>query len=88
MHDSITISGLTVSADDAQRLVTTLIVDGTPTAIALADRITTCLQMNVELELDASERDAVLAVLEDPPDSLAEFRAALARDHRDRHQRG
>ena len=87
VSDSIMISGHSVPVEDAQRLVTTLIVDGTPTALGVANRLTTCLQMNVEVELDAQERTAVLAVLEDPPDGLAGLRGALARDHRERTER-
>ena len=34
--------------------------------------------------LTAAERDAILAVLEDPPEGLAELRGALARNQRDR----
>ena len=30
------------------------------------------------------ERDAILSVLEDPPDGLVELRGVLARDQRDR----
>ena len=82
MSDSITISGHSVPVADAQRLVTTLIVDGTPTALGVANRLTTCLQMNVEVDLDAQERATVLAVLEDPPDGLTMLRGALMRDAR------
>ena len=34
--------------------------------------------------LKAAERDAILAVLEDPPEALADLRGRLARDQRDR----
>ena len=34
--------------------------------------------------LEPEERDAILAVLEEPPDSLAELRGVLASDHRRR----
>jgi hypothetical protein len=34
--------------------------------------------------LEPAERDAILAVLEDPPDGLAELRGVLARDQRER----
>ena len=34
--------------------------------------------------LEPEEREAILAVLEDPPAGLVELRGALARDQRDR----
>lgn len=79
------LAGVPVTEDDARGLVTTLVSDGTPQALNLADRITTCLEMSVRMmALDAQERSVLLAVLDDPPDGLAELRGKLARDHRDR----
>lgn len=84
MRHSITMAGIPVSEDDARNIVTTLVSDGTPHAIALADRLTTCLEMNVRvMALDVWERTTLLAVLEDPPETFAELRGALARDQCD-----
>jgi hypothetical protein len=84
MRHSITMAGVPVSEDDARNLVTTLVSDGTPQALSLADRLTTCLEMSVRMmALDPQERDTLLAVLEDPPESLAELRGKLASSHRD-----
>jgi hypothetical protein len=49
------------------------------------------IQKGVERDLYAvalkpAERDAILSVLEDPPDGLVELRGVLARDHADRTQ--
>jgi hypothetical protein len=38
----------------------------------------------VAVALTVEERDAILGVLDDPPDRLAELRGKLARDWRDR----
>jgi hypothetical protein len=82
---SITLAGVTVTEDEARNIVTTLVTDDTPPALELANRITTCLELNMRhVSLDAFERSTLLAVLEDPPDSLVELRGALARDDPDR----
>jgi hypothetical protein len=78
MRKSITVCGVPVSEADARNLVTTLVGDGTSPPLDLANRITTCLEMNVTvMALDAQERNTLLAVLEDPPDSLAGLRGVL-----------
>jgi hypothetical protein len=38
----------------------------------------------IAVALTVDERDAILGVLDDPPDGLAELRGKLARDRRDR----
>ena len=78
------LAGITISDNDARNPVTTLVADNTPQGLDLANRMTTCLEMNVDvMDLDAQECSTLLAVLEDPPDGLAELRGVLARDHRD-----
>ena len=71
---------------DARGIVTTLVSDGTPQALDLANRITTCLELSTrDMELNVYERNTLLAVLEAPPDGiLSELRGVLDRDHRDR----
>ena len=79
MPDSISISDLTVSADDARQLVTALLVNGTPSSLMTAERITTCLETRVRLEPTARERNTILSVLTAPRDGLVELRGRLAR---------
>ena len=81
----MTMAGVSVDEHDVRGLVTSLVSDGTPQALFLANRIATCLDMNASyVELDPLERGTLLDVLCDPPDSLVELRGALARDHGDR----
>ena len=79
MPDSISISDLTVSADDARQLVTALLVNGTSSSLMTAERITTCLETRVRLEPTARERNTILSVLTAPRDGLVELRGRLAR---------
>jgi hypothetical protein len=74
-----------VTPDDARHLVATLI-SGRFTAGAHRREM---ILKGVDRELYAvavtpEERDAILSVLEDPPEGLAELRGKLARDHSDR----
>ncbi len=77
--------GVSVTAENARHLVASLFADGSPAAMSAAAMI----QKGVERDLYAvglsrEERDAILAVLEEPPESLADLRGALARDQRGR----
>ena len=79
------IAGVPISDRDGRDLVTSLVSDNAPRALALANRIQTCIELgNVKVALDAQERTTLLAVLEDPPETLAELRGVLARDNRAR----
>ena len=73
------ILGIPIGDDDARRLIATLLVDGSPDALTAAEQIT----RGVERDLYAvqSERTAVLACLEEPPEALAELRGVLLREH-------
>jgi hypothetical protein len=76
--------GVPVHEDDARRLVATLISDATPDAFSAAHAIGHGLDQGSRLiALTPRQRDAILAVLEDPPaGSLAELRGELTRDRR------
>lgn len=77
--------GIPVTDADARHLVATLIADGGPDAIAAAEIIGKGVDRDLyAVGLDPQMRDAILAVLEDPPDGLVELRGKLARDHADR----
>ena len=78
------IAGIPVSELDARGIVTTLISDCTPQAFDLANRITTCLDLNTrDMDLNVYERDMLLAVLEAPRGSLVVLRGMLLSDRRD-----
>jgi hypothetical protein len=80
----VRIAGAPVTERDAREIITTLVSDGTPHALDLANRITTCLELNTrDMELNVYERNTLLAVLESPPDSLAMLRDMLLSDDRD-----
>ena len=73
------LAGIPISDDEARNIVTALVTDDTPSALSLASRITTGVELGfLNLALDARERSTLLAVLEDPPDDLVDFRTNLA----------
>lgn len=77
--------GVDVTDDDARLLVATLLAAGGPAAIAAAEMIVKGVERDLyAVGLNPEMRDAILAVLEDPPDGLVELRGKLARDHADR----
>ena len=77
--------GVPITTEDARHLVATLIADGGPHAITAAGLIEKGLDRQLyAVGLESQQRDAILAVLKDPPAGLEELRGALARDHRDR----
>ena len=79
------IAGIPVTELDARGFVTTLVSDGTPQALDLANRITTCLELSTrDMDLNVYERDTLLAVLEAPPDSLAVLGDMLLSNRSDR----
>jgi len=72
---------------EVRALVTTLVADGDPAGMKAAPTIAHALENGAVLvALDEADRDILLAVLEDPPDSLAELRGALAKDVSWRHR--
>lgn len=79
--------GIPLDRADAQALVATLIADGSPDAVSAAGRIGKRLDQgsNGLVALTPEHRDAILSVLEDPPDGLNELRGALIRDHEQRN---
>jgi len=78
------IAGIPISELDARGIVTTLVSDGTPQALDLANRITTCLEFSTrDMDLNVYERNTLLAVLEAPPDSPDVLRGMLLSDHRE-----
>ncbi len=73
--------GRPVSDQDARHLVATLMDDARPDAIAAASQIGYAVELDrVMVRLTPAMRDAVLAVLDDPPAGLLDLRGALARD--------
>lgn len=74
--------GIPVAADDIAWIVSALYRVSTPEAVSAA----LTLEQGSERELYAvalgpTERSAILAVLEDAPETLAELRGVLLRDH-------
>jgi hypothetical protein len=86
----IRLFGIPVAEDDARNLVTTLLDDGSPYAVAAARTIHHGVNAGAELvALTAGQRDAILAALEDPPSpGLGELRAALVWDALERRDGG
>jgi hypothetical protein len=77
--------GVPVTPENARHLIATLIADGGPHALSAAAEIQKGLDRQLyAVGLQAVQRDAVLAVLKDPPAGLVELRGVLARDQRDR----
>ena len=77
--------GIPVSDLDCEVLIDLLRQVGRVEDLELAARIDRALDANVYLlGLSPAERDRLLGVLVDPPESLVPFRAVLARDRRGR----
>jgi hypothetical protein len=80
----LTLYGVSVSAENARHIVATLILDGSPDALAAAEMINKGVDRDLyAVALTPAMRDAMLSVLEDPPEGLVELRGVLPRDHRD-----
>ena len=76
------LSGRSVTAANAHHLIATLMADGSPAAMSAAAMIQEGVDRDLyAVGLEPEERDAILAVLENPPDGLEELQGALARDH-------
>jgi hypothetical protein len=74
-----------VSDLDCEVLIDLLQQVGRADDLELAARITQALDADAHLlGLSPAERDQLLSVLVDPPDSLFQFRGVLARDRRGR----
>ena len=81
------IAGVDVPGNDGRTLVDLLLRIGRDADLALAHRIERSYSRGgraQHLALSPEEANLLLAVLEDPPDGLAELRDALAADHRHR----
>ncbi len=79
------LAGIDVSELDCLALIDLLQRVGRDADLALAQRIERGLDRAVRtLPLSPAERDQLLSVLDQPPDSLLEFRGTLARDRRER----
>jgi hypothetical protein len=64
-------------------------MDGSPTALAAAEMIAKGVDRDLyAVAVTPEERDAILSVLEDPPDGLAELRGKLLRDFEWRQREG
>jgi hypothetical protein len=65
----LTLYGVAVTAEDARHLVATLILDGSPDALATAEMIDKGVERDLyAVGLTPAMRDAVLAVLEERPE--------------------
>jgi hypothetical protein len=78
------IQEIPVSLDDARALLGRLLRSDHPFADAAADRIRERLAEGGSVSLEAGEEDAVLAVLDDPPQGLVKLRTVLAREWEER----
>jgi hypothetical protein len=77
--------GCSISPADAFTIVDLLQSHGRAVDLETAATIESGLQRNlVVIGLNAVERDAILAALDDPPASLVELHRALTRDQQDR----
>lgn len=75
------IQGALVREEDARRLVASLLGTGWPDACGAAGKIVRGIEQRRDVsDLTATERDALLRSLVDPPDALTSLRGALARD--------
>ena len=82
----LTLYGVAVTAENARHIVASLFADGSPAAMSAAAMIHKGVDRDLyAVALEPEERDAILAVLEDPPAGLEDLRGRLARDHRHRH---
>jgi hypothetical protein len=81
----LTLNGVPVTAENARHIIASLFADGSPAAMSAAAMIQKGVDRDLyAIALEPEERDAILAVLEDPPDGLVELLGVLARDHCDR----
>ena len=78
----LTLYGAAVTAENARHIVASLFADGSPAAVSAAAMIQKGVDRDLyAVALEPDERDALLAVLEDPPEGLEDLRGRLARDH-------
>ena len=67
----LTLYGVSVTAENARHIVGSLFADGSPAAMSAAAAIEKGVDRDLyDVELEPEERDAVLAVLKDPPPGL------------------
>lgn len=79
------LAGIPISDDDLRTIVDLLLRLGRADDLDLAARLERGLTEGTKLlALTHAERDTLLSVLDDPPDSLVELRGILAREHRER----
>jgi hypothetical protein len=80
----LTLFGVSVNAENARRLVASLIVDGSADALDAAETIAHAVSRGSHaVAVVPPMRNAILTVLENPPAGLEDLRGVLARDHRD-----
>lgn len=73
------LAGIPISDESIVELVRFLRESG---YIDVADRLDTALELETKiLGLTIPEREAILRVLDDPPDGLAELRGVLLKEH-------
>jgi hypothetical protein len=80
----VLVEGIDVSRQDAATLAANLVAEGTRDAVSAAELIEKAVRLQfARVVLTPAQRVAVLSVLEDPPEGLADLRGLLAWAHRD-----
>ena len=77
--------GVTLEEEDGHALIVTLLRASSPVAVQAAQAVHNAIERGDTPVLSEAERDAILGVLEAPPERLAKLRAALLVE---RSQRG
>jgi hypothetical protein len=78
--------GVALHEEDARALIVTLLCQSSsPAAVQAAQTLNNALERGKPPLLSEAERDAILGVLEEPPERLAKLRSALLVE---RSQRG
>jgi uncharacterized protein (DUF1778 family) len=81
----IALYGIPIAEEDARTLIDLLLRGDTADGLVAAEAIERGLALEAKLlALTPAMRDAILSVLEDPPEGLAELQGKLDRDQRDR----
>jgi hypothetical protein len=80
----VLVEGIDVSRQDAVNLAASLTAEGTPDALSAAEVIERAARLQfARVVFTPAQRTAVLSVLEDPPEGLAELSGLLAWAYRD-----
>jgi hypothetical protein len=69
--------GVTLEEEDGHALIVTLLRASSPAAVQAAQTVHNAIERGDTPVLSEAERDAILSVLEEPPERLAKLRGAL-----------